>query len=222
MNHTRIFHRYLRFSGVALALALVLAVTLMPAAASAAPAAAPVEAPSASGRYHVVKHGETLSHIARYYGVTIDAIKKANHLWSNTIYVGQHLYIPAVQPKYQTGCSRVHYVHYGETLSEIARYYGTTTSALAAANGIYNASHIRAGQKLCIPNIYSSGHGYSHGYQKPVSHHKPSYGCYYVVQRGDTLSEIAKWHGVSTHYLARINGIHNPSYIYVGQRLRVC
>jgi LysM repeat protein len=43
----------------------------------------------------------------------------------------------------------------------------------------------------------------------------------YVVQPGDTLSEIAKWFGVSTWELARYNGISNPSKIYVGQKLRI-
>ena len=221
--------RSLRIVALTLVLVMAFMVALLPASASAAPAAANAEAPAYSGRYHVVRHGETLSHIARYYGVTVNAIKQANNLYSNTIYVGQHLYIPSPQPAYQTGCSRVHYVQYGQTLSGIARYYGTTTYALAAANGISNPSHIYVGQRLCIPNIYSSGssgyHSSGHGNYYPAnSHHgKPSYGsCVYVVQRGDTLSEIAKWNGLSTAQLAHMNGIRNWSHIYVGQRLRVC
>ena len=46
-----------------------------------------------------------------------------------------------------------------------------------------------------------------------------NYGCgdCYIVQPGDTLSQIAKWNGVSVHYLAHRNRISNPSKIYVGQ-----
>ncbi|PKO23787.1 MAG: hypothetical protein CVU38_02265 [Chloroflexi bacterium HGW-Chloroflexi-1] len=43
----------------------------------------------------------------------------------------------------------------------------------------------------------------------------------YVVQRGDTLSNIAVRLGVSQTALAQINGIRNPNFIYVGQRLSV-
>ncbi|MCB9139447.1 MAG: LysM peptidoglycan-binding domain-containing protein [Caldilineaceae bacterium] len=210
MNRLPILNRRLAVVAPILALVLALAVALMPASASAAPAAAP----EAGGVYHVVQRGETLSHIARHYGVTIESIKDVNHLWSNTIYVGQHLYIPAVQSGYSTGCSSVHHVRRGETLSSIARAYGTTYASLAAANGISNASYIYAGQRICIPNIYAQS-GWT---PKP----QPDNGCYYTVRRGDTLSEIAQWYGYSTDHLARANGIAHPSHIYVGQQICVC
>lgn len=47
-----------------------------------------------AGREHVVESGHTLSTIAQAYGTTVDAIKKANNLKSDTIYVGQKLFIP--------------------------------------------------------------------------------------------------------------------------------
>lgn len=46
-------------------------------------------------------------------------------------------------------------------------------------------------------------------------------GCWYVVRRGDNLFRIALRHGVSYWYLAQINGLHNPNYIYAGQTLVV-
>jgi LysM repeat protein len=42
-----------------------------------------------------------------------------------------------------------------------------------------------------------------------------------VVRAGDTLSEIALQQGVSVAQLVALNGIDDPSLIYVGQRLRV-
>lgn len=39
----------------------------------------------------------------------------------------------------------------GDTLSTIAKKYGTTTAALAAANGIATPNFIRVGQVLKIP-----------------------------------------------------------------------
>lgn len=51
-------------------------------------------APRSSGREVVVEAGYTLSAIAAKCGVTVDAIKRANNLKSDTIYVGQKLVIP--------------------------------------------------------------------------------------------------------------------------------
>ena len=44
---------------------------------------------------------------------------------------------------------------------------------------------------------------------------------YYTVRPGDTLSSIAARYGLDMYYLASLNGIANPNYIYVGQMLRV-
>ena len=46
------------------------------------------------GRTHVVERGHTLSAIAVAYKTTVSAIKKANNLTSDEIYVGQKLFIP--------------------------------------------------------------------------------------------------------------------------------
>jgi len=47
-----------------------------------------------AGREHIVEAGHTLSTIAQAYGSSIKAIKQANNLKSDTIYVGQKLFIP--------------------------------------------------------------------------------------------------------------------------------
>lgn len=47
-----------------------------------------------AGREHVVESGHTLSAIASAYGTTVKAIKQANNLKSDNIYVGQKLFIP--------------------------------------------------------------------------------------------------------------------------------
>ncbi len=46
------------------------------------------------GNVHRVSSGESLSIIARQYGISVTALKKANNLNSNTILVGQRLTIP--------------------------------------------------------------------------------------------------------------------------------
>ena len=49
---------------------------------------------SDTGYEHVVKSGETLSEIAHAYGVTTSAIRQANRMKSDTVRVGQKLFIP--------------------------------------------------------------------------------------------------------------------------------
>lgn len=43
----------------------------------------------------------------------------------------------------------------------------------------------------------------------------------FIVQRGDTLSQIAYEYNTSYQYLAQINNIPNPNLIYVGQKIIV-
>ena len=137
-----------RRTGLLLLLCLTLTLALLPATVSAAPATALAAAPAASGSYHIVKAGETLSHIARYYSVTVNALKAANGLSdANYIYIGQHLYIPAAGGA-PAGCKSYYYVRHGDTLSEIAKWNGTTVHNLMYLNGISNANYIYVGQKL--------------------------------------------------------------------------
>ncbi len=49
---------------------------------------------SDTGYEHVVKSGETLSEIARAYGVSMSSIRQANRLKGDVIRVGQKLFIP--------------------------------------------------------------------------------------------------------------------------------
>ncbi|MEW5989343.1 MAG: LysM peptidoglycan-binding domain-containing protein, partial [Chloroflexota bacterium] len=74
----------------------------------------------------------------------------------------------------------------GDTLSAIARTFGTTVQALAEANHILNPDLIYVGQVLTIP-------GAGGGSTPPP----PTSGATYVVQPGDTLSRIALRYGVT-------------------------
>lgn len=46
-------------------------------------------------------------------------------------------------------------------------------------------------------------------------------GCVYTVRRGDDLFRIGVHYGVTYHYLAEMNGITNPNYIWAGQLISV-
>lgn len=111
------------------------------------------EAPKrvAQSRTHRVRSGESLYTIGKCYGVSVDRIKAANGLRRNTIRVGQELVIPARSSGSAAASEgKVHRVRSGDTLSEIARRYGTTVSKLRSANGL-TSNRLRIGQELKIP-----------------------------------------------------------------------
>ncbi len=105
----------------------------------------------AKSRTHRVRSGESLYTIGKRYGVSVDRLKAANGLRRNTIRVGQELVIPARSSSGAAASNaKVHRVRSGDTLSEIARRYGTTVSKLRSANGL-SSNRLRIGQELNIP-----------------------------------------------------------------------
>ena len=95
----------------------------------------------------------------------------------------------------------------GDTLSRIARLYHITVAALASFNQISDPDRIYAGETLKIP-LDSAGSDES-AYR------------FYTIQRGDTLSAIAKRYKTTVKELAELNRIPDPNRIYPGQILKI-
>jgi LysM repeat protein len=106
-----------------------------------------------------------------------------------------------------SGCAQFYTIKCGDTLSKIARTYGTSVNYLSSLNGIANPDYIIAGSTICVR-------------AKPAPPTPPPCGgFYYTVKCGDTLSKIGWRYGWSATYLAQVNGIPNPNLIYAGQAL---
>ena len=103
----------------------------------------------------------------------------------------------------------IYTVKAGDSLSTIARTYGTTTALIAQANGITNVSIIRVGQKLRIPGVTTATTGTT------------TTGRVYVVQAGDTLGKIAIKYGVTVDAIVKANNLPNSNLIRVGQKLTI-
>lgn len=95
---------------------------------------------------YTVRAGDRLTRIAALYGVTIDAIKSANKLSTDTLQPGQILVIlnPTLHP--------IEYiVQRGDTLTSLAARFGTTIEAIKLANRM-KGDTIFAGLVLIIPS----------------------------------------------------------------------
>lgn len=120
-------------------------VLVIPAAGTTPPVTQPTAAPSTTTTY-VVQWGDTLYRIAVRFSTTEEAIMAANPSITDPtkVYAGITLVIP-------TEGVRTHVVAYGETLSSIARAYGTTVLAIQQANNLTDSNTIYVGQTLVIP-----------------------------------------------------------------------
>jgi len=139
-----------------------------------------------SGTKYRVRRGETLSMVARRYGVSPAELARANKLRTTSkLRVGQTLRIPsggeavasdppaptrvaktapaskpsatkAAKPAPAKAATRSHTVKPGETLAAIARQHGLSVAKLAQANGLSPATRVKVGQKLRIPTATDS------------------------------------------------------------------
>jgi GH25 family lysozyme M1 (1,4-beta-N-acetylmuramidase) len=108
------------------------------------------EGNTSGSSYYIVQSGDTLSGIAEKYGTTTGTLASINNISNpNLIYPGQKIVLPSGSTN--SGSSSLYYtVKSGDTLSEIAQKYGTTTQSLASINNISNPNLIYPGQVLRI------------------------------------------------------------------------
>ena len=91
--------------------------------------------------------GDSLSVIAERFETSLKVLASFNEIKRPyKIRVGQTLQIP-----WLSGEPRQYRVKRGDSLSKIARQFGTTVSALARINGLRRPYRIRAGQVIRLP-----------------------------------------------------------------------
>ena len=117
-----------------------------------------------------------------------------------------------------------HQVRSGETLSQIARRYRTTVSAICQANNIRNSHFIRKGSLIIIPKgkpkyEYASFVKDLHSNKKTPSPYQKGQRITYNVRRGDTIYRIALRYGTTVESLLSWNRLSHKEKIYPGQKL---
>lgn len=143
---------------------------------------------------YTVKKGDSLWLIANKNGVSVDDIKNANNLTSNTLQIGQILIIPGKK----TSTKEITYVvKKGDSLWLIANKYDTTVEKIKSANNLINNT-LQIGQILTIP---SSTEFFT-----------------YTVKKGDNLWLIAKNYNTTVDNIKKLNNLTSNT-LQIGQKL---
>jgi LysM repeat protein len=117
------------------------------------PAPAPVPPTSSKAKSYTVKAGDTLTGIAERFGTTSKRLRDLNNLSSDVIQIGKVLKLPGAAkpaPAPETA-AKTYKIKRGDSLSQIADRFGTTTRKLMNLNGITDANLIRIGQVIKLP-----------------------------------------------------------------------
>ncbi|MCD6554329.1 MAG: hypothetical protein DRI52_01820 [Chloroflexi bacterium] len=113
--------------------------------------------------------------------------------------------VPATPtPGASPGQTTTYVVQWGDTLYSIASRCGTTVEAIVQMNSIADPNSIRVGQQLTLSCAGA-----------------PATTVEHIVKPGENLFRIALMYNTTVEAIAAANGIVNPSYIWVGQRLLI-
>lgn len=152
---------------------------------------------------YVIRPGDTLSKIARKYGVSSESLLLANDVNDDgeRLCPGEEWRIPGP-----------HLVKKGQTIYGIADLYGISVVGLEEANPDAEAENLRVGQMLRIP-----------AEEKECRRKKDEEsGVDYIVQSGDTLSGIAAMYQMGVKDLLCANPrIKDADEIFPGMVVRV-
>jgi LysM repeat protein len=176
------------------------------AATTEVTAAIPKFNPTKKPTSYRVRSGDTVSQIAKRFGLSVNSIAKLNNLGPKSlIRVGQVLKLSGNQsPSTSVESYRV---KPGDTLLAIAGRHGLSLAELTAINRINSSTLIYPGQVLRVAKVLPAS--------KPPLNAPDSY----QVIAGDSLKSISKKFSLSLSALREYNGLSKSSIIYVGQIL---
>lgn len=152
-----------------------------------------------SQEIYTVKKGDSLWKIANKYNTTVEKLKSANNLKTNTLSVGQKLVIPSISVSPEV--SDTYIVQKGDSLWSIANKFNMTVSELKNLNNLTN-NLLSIGQVLKIKDSSNNGK------------------TTYTVQKGDSLWVIANKYGITTEELKSDNNL-TSNLLSIGQVLKI-
>lgn len=189
---------------------------------------------------HRVRRGETVASIARKYRTSVGEVVELNQISSKKkLKKGQIIVVPVQgnvysNLRYIKAVSRdtvspvarkaavTHKVKKGDTLHSIAKRYGTTVNDIKVINKLGDRE-IRVGEILKVKSTRGSADKamiQTSGSMSAGESMRASTGAHsrkYVVQKGDTLTKIAKKNGVKVDGLLEANKISRDEILQPGQ-----
>ncbi|MDR1724499.1 MAG: peptidoglycan DD-metalloendopeptidase family protein [Tannerella sp.] len=143
---------------------------------------------------HRVRSGETLSHIARKYGTTVDALCRINGITKTAkLSIGQPIQFYAKQVTVETTSKDVK-----QNEPEKTKNANNASAAKPASN---------TGKKIEVPVENTS----SQSQENQV---------YHRIQSGDNLFNLANKYGTTVEKLCELNNIQNNTILKIGQKIR--
>jgi LysM repeat protein len=181
---------------------------------------------------YTVRQGDTVSAIARRYGLKTASLLSWNGLgWNSVIQPGRVLRLtapgaaptaPAPAPPASSPASTSYTIAQGDTISRIARTFGVSVAAVLQANRLSPSSIIYPGQRLTIPSRIVPAAAQTAATQAPAPQPAPGPAATtWTVRTGDTVTGIANRFGVTVAAVLTANGLSRSSIIYPGQRLAI-
>lgn len=166
-------------------------------------------------KYHTVKRGETLSSIAKKYGVTTASIRSANKI-GNKVRRGQRLKINTYQRRYVTPSAAAQ--------ADTTAAPTDSTVVIAAVNDSIATDSTTASDRVSSAMNTSTQQQVQNTQQvqkqpKQPAQEQPKTRTH-KVKRGESLSKIASRYGVTVKAIKEANGLKNDN-IQAGQRLKI-
>lgn len=144
---------------------------------------------------YIVERGDTLYGISKQFGVSVQSIKNANNITSDSITIGQVLKIPT------TESTLLYIVQPGDSLYSLAIRYNTTVQSLIELNNL-KGNIISVGQEIRIPI------GQQENYTT------------YIVKKGDNLYSIANRYNTTVDNIKTLNNLQT-NLLSIGQSLKI-
>ena len=180
-----------------------------------------------SGRGAGAKHKGPWRH-QHQGGVQSSAMQNVQPILNDQMIYSEEIYEPIITSsemgidmapvEIPTETTEIYLVQKGDMISQLAIDFDTSSANLIALNNLENPDVLYVGQKLKVPagrSVLSSSETI------PVSSSSIiEKGGTYLIQSGDTLSEIAQRARVSVDDLRSLNQINNDT-IYAGQKLYI-
>ena len=198
---------------------------------------------------YIVKRGDTLYSIGANFHISVDELKRINHLTSNLLQIGQVLKLEEDQP------NEYYVVQKGDTLYSIAKNNKVTIEDIIEINNL-TSSNLQIGQELYIPtsikeeivlpeefdiiqvqkgdSLWLLSQKYNITIPDLIEINQlkdltlqigqsllvPKQEDLYQVQKGDTLWSIAKNNNMSVDELKQLNNLQD-NLLTIGQLLKI-